>query len=88
VARGFESKAVADQQEASGRERPAAARALEPPELAKRRKGLELGCADLRRRLESARVGAYRLMLQRALADLERQLTELTPPGTGTPRSG
>jgi hypothetical protein len=83
VARGFESKSVADQQdEAFGRHRPAAreddpaAKAVDPALTAKRRK-LELARAAVLQQLEAAHAEAHREMLRRALADLDQQLATL-----------
>ena len=76
MARGFESKSVADQQEAAMNARP---RNEKRPEDARRR-SLELARADVLKRLESATSGPHREMLQRALADLESRLLEKPPP--------
>lgn len=78
MARGFESKSVADQQEAAlsgGRTgiNPANAN---PALLLKRRK-LELARADVLQRLEAAHAPAHREMLERALAALEQELATL-----------
>ena len=76
MARGFESKAVADQQdEAFGRHRPAA-RAGAPAAGTQRRK-LELSRAAVLQQMEGAHAEAHREMLRRALADLDRQLAAL-----------
>jgi hypothetical protein len=71
VARGFESKSVADQQEAAQDRR----KSVEPP-LARRRT-LELAKVDVQRRLESAGSDSYREMLKRTLAALEKELAAL-----------
>jgi hypothetical protein len=76
VARGFESKAVSDQQEEAQRGRPA--RTVARDAVAQRtRRTLELAQVDVRRRLAAAPSGALRQMLQRALDELERQLAAL-----------
>jgi hypothetical protein len=77
MARGFESKSVADQQEAAMNPRPAAERGTDP-----RRRGLELARTDIARRLELATSEPHREMLQRALADLDERLRQLAaePP--------
>jgi len=77
MARGFESKSVADQQaEAENRRSP---RAGEPadPAAALRRRRLELARADAQHRLEQASDERYRAMLTKAVADLDKQLDEL-----------
>ena len=72
MARGFDSKSVADQQEEAQNKR---APRTEPPVDPHRRK-LELARADLRRRLEAAS-GSYEEMLRRSLAALEDELSRL-----------
>ena len=62
MARGFESKAVADQQEAREAGKPVRGDVI-PAE----RKTLELARADVEQRLRTATSGAHREMLQRAL---------------------
>lgn len=78
MARGFESKAVADQQEAAlaGRRAPAASADPNPARTVKRRK-LELARADVLQRLQVAQVPAHREMLDRALAALDQELASL-----------
>ena len=71
VARGFESKSVADQQESALDKRKGA----EPP--AARRRTLELARVDVQRRLEAAGSDPYREMLKRTLAALDKELAEL-----------
>ena len=71
VARGFESKSVADQQESAQDKR----KSVEPP-LARRRT-LELARVDVQRRLESAGSDSYREMLKRTLAALDKELASL-----------
>ena len=75
MARGFESKSVADQQESALEER----RPGDPgdPETVTKRRRLELARADVRHRLEAARADGHREMLQRALAALEKELGEI-----------
>jgi hypothetical protein len=75
MARGFESKSVADQQEAAMNPRPGAERRTDP-----RRRSLELARTDILRRLEGAASGPHRTMLERALADLDTRLSELRTP--------
>jgi hypothetical protein len=79
VARGFDSKSVADQQEeAFGRHRSEGA-PLEEPAVAQRRRSLELARADVRQRLEAARSDGHREMLRRALEAIEAELGQLGP---------
>jgi hypothetical protein len=70
VARGFESKAVADQQESAQDKRKAA----EPRPA--RRRTLELARVDVMRRLEGAGSDSYKEMLKRTLTALEKELAE------------
>ena len=72
MARGFDSKSVADQQEAALNKRPPR---TDPPVDPRRRK-LELARADLLRRLETAS-GAYGDMLRRSLAAVDEELSGL-----------
>ena len=76
MARGFESKSVADQQEAAMNPRPGSEKR---PEEARRR-SLELARADVLKRLEGATSGPHREMLQRALTDLDARLLEMREP--------
>ena len=71
VARGFESKSVADQQESAQDKRKTA----EPP--AARRRTLELARVDVQRRLDTAGSDSYREMLKRTLAALDKELAAL-----------
>jgi hypothetical protein len=74
MARGFESKSVADQQEEALNPRPLGAKNADP-----RRRSLELARSDVKRRLEAAPAGPLRDTLQRALEDLDRRLAEPEP---------
>jgi hypothetical protein len=77
MARGFESKAVADQQE-SAEARPARRDGVEgDPAHSARRKRLELARTDVQRRLTTASAGAHRQMLERALRALDEDLAAL-----------
>jgi len=78
MARGFESKAVADQQESAEEHRRAAPDdgPLDPARIARRRQ-LELGRADVERRLAVAVAPAHRQMLERALRALNSDLDAL-----------
>ena len=73
MARGFESKSVADQQESAQDKR----KGVEPPGA--RRRTLELARVDVQRRLESAGSESYREMLKRTLAALDKELAGLPP---------
>jgi hypothetical protein len=76
MARGFESKAVADQQ-AEAENRRAARPAVGDDPVGPRRRGLELARADALHRIEQSTDERYRAMLRRALADLDAQLSAL-----------
>ena len=76
MARGFESKFVADQQEEAENRRPGRAEAGDAGLLFKRRK-LELARAAVLNQMESARVEGHREMLRRALAALDKDLAGL-----------
>lgn len=76
MARGFESKGVADQQEEDFRElQPADER--EPAEVARTRRRLELARADVQARLRGAPGEAHRKLLERSLEALDQQLAAL-----------
>jgi hypothetical protein len=72
MARGFDSKSVADQQEEAQNRR---APRTEPP-VPPRRRSLELARADIARRLKSAS-GPYEEMLRRSLAAVDEELAKL-----------
>jgi hypothetical protein len=76
MARGFESKSVADQQDSALEERPVP-RDVGDPVLLTRRRKLELARADIERRLEGAHADGYREMLRRALSAVETELAEV-----------
>ena len=77
MARGFESKSVADQQEnAQAREHPRDLDQADPAILQKKRR-LELSREDVVRHLASARAEAHRATLERALEALDRELAAL-----------
>jgi hypothetical protein len=78
MARGFESKAVADQQEAAQTPQPGKdPNQVDSTRLARRRT-LELSRADVLRRLETAQAEAHREMLRRALAALDAEIASLS----------
>jgi len=76
MARGFESKSVADQQESAQAAPPPRDKTVDPAGAA-RRKQLELSRPDVQRRLEEARVEGHREMLRRALAALDAEIAAL-----------
>ncbi len=82
MARGFESKAVADQQEsAQDRKRGRSRDSKQPdPAVLARRRQLELARADVERRLTAAVAPAHRQMLERALGALLDELAALDAP--------
>jgi hypothetical protein len=71
LARGFESKSVADQQESAQDKRKGA----DPPPA--RRRTLELARVDVMKRLETAGSESYKEMLKRTLAALDKELASL-----------
>lgn len=77
MARGFESKSVADQQEASlARPAPREPGQGDPVRLARRRV-LELSRADVQHRLENAHAAGHREVLRRALEALDAEIIRL-----------
>ena len=77
MARGFESKSVADQQEgAEGSQSSRSDAPSDPARLAKKRR-LELSRADIKRRLGLARADAHCQMLERALRALDEEIASL-----------
>ena len=77
MARGFESKSVADQQESASAPAPARDDNAPNPALLAKRRRLELSRADVKRRLAVARVDAHRQMLERALRALDEEIAQL-----------
>jgi len=77
MARGFESKSVADQQEtAQAQPAPRDGGTPAPALLAKKRR-LELSRADVQRRLGAAHAPAHRQILERALRALDEEIASL-----------
>jgi len=77
MARGFESKSVADQQESVlASPRPAKDRALDPA-LQQKKRGLELGRADILRQMETARADGHRQVLKKALDAIDKELKRI-----------
>jgi hypothetical protein len=77
MARGFESKSVADQQESREQERERGREILSDAATATQRRRLELARADFLRRIDAARAEAHRAMLRKALAAVEADLAKL-----------
>jgi hypothetical protein len=80
VARGFESKAVTDQQEAVDGVAPERntppGEAVDGARLARLRR-LQLARVDIERHLQTAHAPAHREVLQRALAALDEQMAQV-----------
>jgi hypothetical protein len=79
MARGWESKSVEQQQDAATESKHRRATAITPEETAKRtaRATLMLARTGALSDLQRACAPAHRAMLERAIADLDRQLAEL-----------
>jgi hypothetical protein len=77
MARGFESKSVASQQDERDQPTPERSPIGDPAVLARRRR-LELGRADVLRQLQTAHAAGHRQMLERALAALDKDLDALS----------
>jgi len=77
MARGFESKSVEEQQAEAKRESAPGSR-LTPEQMEGRRKrdGLLLSRKSVQGQLNTATNSKHREMLERALADLDRQIAE------------
>ncbi len=69
MARGFESKSVADAQEAMQSEKPVRSDVVSPDQ-----KRLQLARADVEQRLRTATSAPHREMLQRALTAIQADL--------------
>jgi hypothetical protein len=77
MARGFESKSVADQQESAlAIPRRADDQALDPATQQKKR-SLELGRADVLHQMEAARAEGHRDVLKKALDAIDKELKRL-----------
>ena len=80
MARGFESKSVEQQQEEAKREfTPRSPLTADQVEGRRKRDGLILSRKNVAARLVSATSPAHREMLEKALADLDRQIGALEP---------
>jgi hypothetical protein len=80
MARGFESKSVADQQESALQrqlERSEAPAEIDPARAARRRQ-LELGRIDVEQKLRTATAPAHRKLLERTLEAIVAELRELS----------
>jgi hypothetical protein len=82
MARGWESKSIEAQQETAAT-LPSEARRLSPEEatIFRQRQGLLLSRTAVQRRLETVQNFRQRQMLQRALAELDERLAQLTLRG-------
>jgi len=77
MARGFESKSVADQQEEAQNRNPQRnGGGGDPAKLPKRRK-LELARADILRQMQVATADGHKEMLRRAMVALDKELAAL-----------
>jgi hypothetical protein len=79
MARGWESKSVEDQQAEAARNKPAPKTQLTPAQVVCERElqGLRLSRARVLHQLDAARDPRLRLMLQEALAELDRRIQAL-----------
>jgi hypothetical protein len=77
MARGFESKSVADQQEAAQAPRAPRDEDSADPALLARRRLLELSRTDVARRLAAAQAPALRQTLEGALRAIDDELARL-----------
>ena len=73
MARGFESKAVADQQD-EAESSPSSPEGI----TSARRRRLDLSRADVQRRLDTAQAEGHREMLRRALQALDEEIASLS----------
>jgi hypothetical protein len=77
VARGWESKSVAEQQGQAERDGTGKSTAPEDVKLAQRRRALELSILRVKHQLDASSHPNHRAMLERALADLTADLAKL-----------
>ena len=80
MARGWESKSVESQIETSQSERKEAATNRVAPEVAavlRKKETLLLARAHVQQQMQASQHPRYRVMLQNALTDLEKQLADL-----------
>ena len=77
MARGFDSKSVADQQEQAAAPRPKGSPTDVDPGAQARRRRLELSRADVERRLATAQAEGHKEMLRRALSALDEEIASL-----------
>lgn len=78
MARGFESKSVADQQAEAENRRTSRAAPVAERVMGPRRRGLELARADALHRMEQSTDERYRAMLRKAVEDLDAQIGALS----------
>ena len=77
MARGFESKAVAEQQESAQAPPPLGEEAPPDTAMLARRRRLEMSLVDIKRRLGVAHADANRQILERALRALDDEIASL-----------
>jgi len=82
MARGWESKSIEEQQAAAGASVNPRGKQLSPEQQVRLRQveGLQLARKQVERQLAAATNPVHRNMLQEALAELDRQLHELSEP--------
>jgi putative heme iron utilization protein len=90
MARGWESKSVESQMETAKAERKESAQKRLTPEGAaalRKKETLLLARAHLQQQMQASQHPRYQVMLQNALAELEKQLADLgaLDPAAGTP---
>jgi hypothetical protein len=79
VARGWESKAIEQQQDEAGRR--GEAQGPREPSATDRRRGLELARAQIVARRDAARTPAQRDAVSQALEAVDREIAALEPAG-------
>jgi hypothetical protein len=77
MARGFESKSVADQQESALEARRPRPEPAADPARAARKRQLELGRTDVEQRLRTATAAPHRKMLEQTLEAIDEELRSL-----------
>lgn len=77
VARGWESKSVAEQQEEAQRDGTSRPDNAEDVAAAQRRRTLELSILHIKHQIEASSHPNHRAMLERALADLTAEMAKL-----------
>jgi hypothetical protein len=77
MARGFESKSIADQQESALERKRGGRKLSSDPETALKRRKLELARVNVVQQLEVASADAHKEILRRALEAIDRDLQNL-----------